>query len=153
MRRAALAQEARDRRDEGRDGALHVGGAAAIDMAVGDRGAERLDGPAPGVADRHDVGVAGEAEIGRRVAEARIEVVDALGAVAERQAVTGEAERPECGLQHVERALVPRRHARAADQRAGQVDRVDRGAHSRSSSLIEVLARVLASTRLTMTAQ
>ena len=57
------------------------------------------------------------------------------------------------------RAARPRRHARPPDQRAGELARVDAGGHgraagqSRSSSLIEVLARVPATTRFAMTAQ
>ena len=83
--------------------------------------------------------------------------------------MAGEAEGRERGFQHVQRAAVGRRDALAADQRAGERQRVGEGllagegpsavtggppeAQLRSSSLIEVLARVPASTRLTITAQ
>src|SRR5437764_1121796 len=79
----------------------------------------------------------------------------------EDQAVALEAEPFETPRDDVERPFVLRRDARPADQLGGEIDRVDRPvatgreglAHSRSNSLIAVLARVCASTCLTMTAQ
>ena len=117
-------------------------------------GAEWIGRPGGIVADRHDIGMAGEAEVGRAVAEPGVEVVDiVLGGLGERQPVTGEAEPGQRLLENAERAAVGRRHAGAGDQRAGERDRVDGVGHVRSSSLSDVLARVPASTCLTMTAQ
>ncbi len=98
--------------------------------------------------------MAGEAEIGRGGAVARIEVVHVrrIG-VGEGEAVADEAEPFQHLLQVAERAAFRRGHARAADQVARQFDRVDQIGQSRKSSLIEVLARVPASTRLMITAQ
>src|SRR5262245_30090892 len=105
----------------------------------------------------------GEAEIGRSRAETCVEIVDRIGAVVGVDlAVTGKAERLQSAFKNVERAFVFRRHARPANQIARQRQRVrqpcqfgrGRGiAQSRSNSLMDVLARVWASTRLTMTAQ
>ena len=78
--------------------------------------------------------------------------------------MAGEAEGLQRPLQHVERAVVRRRHALAPDQRTRERQRMRERlgagqflpilvAQLRSSSLIEVLARVPASTRLTITAQ
>ena len=79
-----------------------------------------------------------------------------LSLIREAQRVASEAQGPQHGGQRLQRALVGRRDARPADQRLGERDGIDgegvRG-QSRSSSLIEVLARVFSSTRLTMTAQ
>ena len=60
--------------DRGGDAALHVAGAAAPELAVGDLGGERIEPPSRGVAGRDDVGVAGEHEIGPPVSEPRVEV-------------------------------------------------------------------------------
>src|SRR5207253_6293690 len=81
----------------------------------------------------------------------------------EGQRVAGEAEPLEVRCDNAERALILWRHARTADQLGGKRHRIDRPimrggrsrdvVHSRRRSLIEVLARVCASTCLTMTAQ
>src|SRR3954453_3522447 len=99
--------------------------------------------------------MAGETEIRAAVAQAGGEVGDPLGPVlAEHQSMTGEAQLLQCAGDDVERAFVLRGDARAADQRGGERHRVERKlAHSRKRSLIEVRARVLSSTFLTMTAQ
>ena len=60
-----LGDEAQGGGDRGGDAALHVAGAAAPELAVGDLAGERIEPPARDVAGRHDVGVAGEDEIGR----------------------------------------------------------------------------------------
>ena len=49
------------------DAALHVDGAAPVELAVLDVAGERVVAPARGVARRHDVGMAGEHEVGRAV--------------------------------------------------------------------------------------
>ena len=109
--------------------------------------------------------MAGEAKVGPALAPPRVEVVDRCGSrFLEGQAVAGEAERLERALQHVEGAAVRRCDALAADQRAGKRQRMRERFNARlvlpalftqlrRSSLIEVLARVPASTRLTITAQ
>ena len=81
------------------------------------------------------------------IAHPGIEIVD----LAELQPVTGETQFLQHRFQHVQCAGIGRRHRSAADQCLGQVE----GFHdqSRSNSLIDVLARVFSSTRLTMTAQ
>ncbi len=94
--------------------------------------------------------------LGRPPAEAGIEVDDLVAAIlaAKGEAMAAKAERFEISGDDVERALVPGGDARPADQLGGERRRVDGGvAHSRSNSLIAVLARVWASTVLTITAQ
>src|SRR3546814_15247803 len=64
----------------------------------------------------------------------------------ERQPVADEFEPVERALEHVERARIGRRHARPADQRGEQRNRIAeqggvRPAHTRSSSLIEEIGR------------
>ena len=109
--------------------------------------AERIGAPAA-VARRHDVGMAGEAEMRRAAADAREQVFRR----SEAQPLDGEAKPRQRRGQHVLRAGILGRHRGAADQRARQLQRIGI-AQSRSSSLIEVLARVRSSTRLTITAQ
>jgi hypothetical protein len=59
------------------EAALHVGGAAPPDLAVGDRAGERIEAPAACLSRRHDVGMASENEVGGRFAKAGVEIVDA----------------------------------------------------------------------------
>ena len=85
--------------------------------------------------------------------------------VPRRQAMAGKAERLQRAFQHVQRACVLRGDRGAADQRLGQGDGIEdrhglgfnpqAGLWSiaQQISLIEVLARVFSSTRLTITAQ
>ena len=63
-RERALGDEAQGGGDRGGDAALHVAGAAAPELAVRDFARERVEPPERLVAGRHDVGVAGEGEIG-----------------------------------------------------------------------------------------
>ena len=150
----AFHQEPGQRSDETGDGALHVGGAPAAKMPVDDLGAERVGVPAFGVAHRHHVGVSGETEIGRGIAEAGVKVGDIRRAfLRENQLVTGKAELFERRLEDIQRTGVLWRHRRAADQRPGQSKGLGRRCHSRNRSLIEVFERVCSSTCLTMTAQ
>ena len=150
-----LVKEALHRRDEGGDRSLHVDCAAAAQRTITQAGREGIEGPGFGRPGRHHIGMAGETQIGAAVAAAGIEVMD----IAKDQAVTVEPQLLQCGGNEVERALVLRGDARAADQRGGERRGIDnrrvesRLAHSRNSSLIEVRARVPASTFLTMTAQ
>ena len=59
-----LGDEAQGGGHSGGDAAFHVARAAAPELAVGDLGRERIEPPAFNIAGRHDVGVAGEGEIG-----------------------------------------------------------------------------------------
>ncbi len=147
-------QALRHRVHEGGDRALHVAGAAPVQRAVDHRALERRHPPA--LARRHHVGMAGEAQMRRTVAEAREQVRRALRPVPERQGEHGEAEPAQRVGQHRLRPVIGRGDGRAADQRLGQRQRPGRrgvGVQSRNSSLIAVLARVRASTRFTITAQ
>jgi hypothetical protein len=146
------------------DRALHVDRTAAVEHAVGDLAGERRMGPFRVVARRHHVGVAGEHEMRRRRADARVEVLDRVGAgLLEGHAMHREPCVPEHARDHRERAALRGRHRGAADQLArerygiGGFSHLDCApgsrAQSRSSSLMLVLERVCSSTRFTMTAQ
>ena len=63
-RERALGDEAQGGGDRGGDAALHVAGAAAPELAIGDLGRERVEPPERLVARRDNIGVAGEGEIG-----------------------------------------------------------------------------------------
>jgi hypothetical protein len=128
---------------EGGDGALHVGGAAAEQLAVAQLGGERVGRPGRLVAHGNDVGVACEAEVaGTVAADAGIEVVDVRRVRrAECQAMAGEAEAFERILQDVERARIRRRDARAANQIAGQFDRIDIDGHRSIRAVSPATAR------------
>ena len=101
--------------DERGDAALHVAGAAAVEDAVAHFAGERVGLPVGG-ADRHHVGVAGEAEMRRAGADAGEQVVDL--AVAQRR--DGEAELAQRVGQHGLRAGIGRGYRGAADQRLGE---------------------------------
>ena len=73
---APLRDEAQSGGDGGGDPALHVAGAAPPELAVRDFARERIEPPERLIAGRHDVGVAGEGEIGLGRAEPRIKVED-----------------------------------------------------------------------------
>ena len=155
-RGALLVEVISHRRDKGGDRPLHVDGTAAAQRAVAERGTERIERPGRARPGGHDVGMTGKAEIGPAGPVAGIEVVDlvAAGAAAKDEAVASEANAFQSLGDDGERALVPRRDARPADQPGGERRRSHiRFVHSRSRSLIEVLARVCSSTFLTMTAQ
>src|SRR5690606_25821618 len=78
---------------------------------------------------RHDINMAREAEIRRRIAQARIEIVHR----AELVAFDAKAERLQRALDQIERARLHRRHRRAAHQRLSEGDRVgdSAGVHGR----------------------
>ena len=109
-------------RDEGGDVALHVGGTPAVEHAVADFRAEGIGAPGAG-AGGNDVSVAGEAERGAPLADARVEVPHApvcqLGA--------GEAEPAQRLGEHGLRARILGRDGGAADQRRGERQRVGEG--------------------------
>ena len=114
--------------DESSDGTLHVGGAAAIKGALLHLAAKRIDGPKGRLADRHHVGVPGEAEMRSALADAGIEIVDRRRArLGEAETVAGETEPRQRPLDQSKRAALGRRHARAAHEIAGQSDRVEVG--------------------------
>ena len=141
-------------REKAGDGAFHVDGAASVEHAVLDLAGERINLPAVEIAWRDHIGVSGETQIGGALAQSGVQIVDGRGtALLEPQPVTAEAHLIQRPLDDAERALIFGRDARAADQRLRERNRIARRRHARSSSLIEVLARVLASTRLTITAQ
>ena len=145
-----LTEKALRRRDEGGNCSLHVDGAASAQRAIPQAGRERIEGPGFDSSGRHHIGMAGETQIGAAIAHAGIEVMD----IAKDQVVTVEPQLLQCRCDEVERALVLRGDAPATDKRRGEFRRVEsRLAHSRSSSLIEVRARVPSSTFLTITAQ
>ncbi len=138
------------------DRALHVDGAAAVQHAVSDVGAERRVLPVRLVARRHHVGVAGEHEMRLAGADAGVEVLDIVGAgLGEGDAVDGKARARQ---RRFEIAPAPRLPPASPTDSAGdhgqrRWDRRTWRAQSRSSSLMLVLDRVFSSTRLTMTAQ
>ena len=106
--------------DEGGDAGLHVGGAAAVELAVLDGGGEGRVSPGRGVAGRHDVGVAVEAEDRAGVAPAGEEVGDAVAVGAD----GAEARPGQHPGEEVEGAALLGGDRGAADQRCRQVDGV-----------------------------
>ena len=139
---------------------LHVGGAAAEQVAVALGGRERIARPPLDRARRHDVDVPGQADERRGRATARPEVADRRRdpsartrtprPPAARRAAPGSRRR---------RASASGRRSAASRGRASAGGRParrrcePRSGQARSSSLIDVLARVASSTRFTMTAQ
>ena len=106
---------------ESGDAALHVGGAAPKNLAVDDFAGERIDPPFGGIAGRHDIGMAGEQQEGRGVADAGVEIVDVRRVLLGKgQAMDGEAGGLQPRLQNVERPGVGGGDGGPADQCAGQ---------------------------------
>ncbi len=103
--------------------------------------------------------MAGEHEVRPAAADARIEVLDVVGAgLRERDALDREAGALEPIGEIGQRSAFRRRHRGTAQEIAGEGDGIgghdyNAGAQSRSSSLMLVFDRVFSSTRLTMTAQ
>ncbi len=109
--------EAQGGGDGGGDAPLHVAGAAAPEATVGDFARERVEPPERLIARRHDVGVAGEGEIGLGRAEPRIKVENRRRS----RRLEGDKLGRETGLaqkiaQVGQRAAVGRRHRRKADE-------------------------------------
>ena len=97
--------------DKAGDGALHIAGAAADQIAVLERGVERVDRPVAGIARWHDIGVTGKAEVPALDAAPGIEVVDGFGSrFLKGQAVTRKAEAFQRLLQNIQRARIGGRH-------------------------------------------
>ncbi len=116
--------DARDCRDEGGDGALHVDCAAAAEDAVLDDRLERIG--APPVAGGHHVQMSGESEMRSAFTPNRDHVLGwAVGRLAEDEAMNGETEGLQRRLQHVEHLAAGGSHARAVDQLLRKRDGVD----------------------------
>ena len=139
------------RRHETGDTALHVGGAAPKQLAIHDRGGEGFHCPA--LAHRHHIRMPGEAEIGRLIPQAGIEITDLRPARMRADMVAGEAKAFQCLGQHIHGPGIVWGDAGAAEQGLGQADGIAKLGQSRSNSLMETLERVRSSTFLTMTAQ
>ena len=155
-RRRPLAQVRRRRRHETGDAALHVAGAATVEDAVAELGAEGSGMPRR-IPRRHHVGVARETDMRCAGADAGEQVGRRARRIAERQVGDGEAEFGQGLREHRLRPAIVGRDRGRADQRLRQVQgqRPGRqgGGQSRNNSLTAVFARVRASTRLTITAQ
>ena len=148
-RPSASAHDTLGRRDHRGHRRLHVRGAAAVEKAVALGGRERIARPLLNRARRHDVDVARQADERPRRAMARPQVADRSAI----EPLAPEAGRRQTRRQQSQAAAIGRRDRAAGDELPGELQRValDLG-HVRSSSLMDVLARVCASTRLTMTA-
>ena len=155
-RHCPLAQVLPRRGHETGDAALHVAGTAAVEDAVAELGAEGCGMP-PRIPWRHHVGVACETDMRCAGADAREQVGRRASRVAERQVGDGEAEAGQRLREHGLRPAIGGRDRGRADQRLRQRQgqRLGRpgGGQSRNNSFTAVLARVRASTRLTITAQ
>ena len=120
----------RQRGDISGDRALHVVGAAPDQQAVQDLSGERV--AVPSFPRRHDVEMAGEAEVRRALAADRHHVLGrAVGGLAQHPPVDGEAERSERAFEQVEHFASSGRDAGNADQLCGKSDGIDRGGHLR----------------------
>src|SRR6266850_641525 len=107
-------------RDAAGDAALHVDGAAAVEKAILDFARERAMAPGALVARRHHVGMPGEGDVRRIVADAGIEVVDIGGAgFAEGNAVHLETGILQDTFEHTKRAGINRSYRGTAEQIAG----------------------------------
>ena len=105
------------RRHHAGDAALHVGGAAAEELAAFDDAAERVVAPARDVARRHDVGVTCEHEVRVADPEAGIEVLDVRRPFGRKhRPVHLEAGVAEHLRDEAQRATLRRRDRGAADQ-------------------------------------
>ena len=126
LRLAAVGCEIVERRcDLARDRALHVDRAAAVEHVARDLARERRMRPLRLIARRHHVGVAGQHQMRRRGADARVEILDRVGAgLLEGDAMHREARALEHRLDDGERAALRRRHRGAADQIACEGDRI-----------------------------
>ena len=149
-RAVGLACHTLGRGDHRRQRSFHVRGATAIETAVTLGRNERIARPLVYRARRHDIHVACQADDRPRRPMARPQVAD-------RSAIDPlalEAGRRQSRRQQTQAAGIRRRDRPARDELPGQLQRAGLDvAHARSSSLMDVLARVWASTRFTMTAQ
>src|SRR6185437_5053293 len=96
-----------------------------VEMAIPDLAREGAETPGALVARGHHVGVAGERDMRRRVADAGVEIVDIGGAgLAERDAMNVEAGVFQQRLEHAQRAGIGGRDGGTADQVAGNGESV-----------------------------
>jgi hypothetical protein len=123
---AAVCREIVERRgDLAGDRAFHVDGAAAVEHAVGNARLEWRMGPHALGAGRHHVGMAGEHEMRRARANARIEILDVRRARrAERHAMHDKAHPFQHAFEIGERATFDRRYRAAAHEIPGDGDGV-----------------------------
>ena len=130
LRLAAVGGEIIERGgDKAGDAAFHVDRAAAVEHVAGDFAGERRMRPRRFVAGRHDVGMAGEQQIGLGEADARVKIIDRRGAgLVEHRAVHGKSRLRQQALQKAQRAAFLRRDGAAADKIAGDGDGI--GGHA-----------------------
>ena len=115
--------------DHGCDGGFHIGGAAAMKLAVFYLAGEWI--AAPALSRRHDIDMAGKTKVRLRCSEAGIQIVD----LAEFQTLRLEADALQSALCNIQRAGFKRRHAWRADQFLCEGDWINHEAiHSRWSS-------------------
>ena len=150
--RAAATSRAGDTLGRGyhrRHRAFHVRGATAVEKAVALGRREGIARPLFYRAGWHDVNVTGQADNRARRPMTCPQVADRSAI----ESLAREAGRRQARRHQTQAAAVRRRDRSARDELPGELQRVglDVG-HARSSSLMDVLARVCASTRFTMTA-
>src|SRR6185503_750236 len=117
---------------KGRNRTLHVGSATAEDEAILLMGRERWCGPILDAARRHDVDMAGKAQMRRALAEAGEEIVDIGRArLGEDETLAREARGAEKGRETIERARLIGGHRGAADKICEERQRV--GSHEYQS--------------------
>ena len=119
--------------DEAGDAALHVDRAAPIEFFASNLAGERQMAPRRLIARRHDVGMAGEHEIGFFGADPREQIFDRRGAgLGEGRAMNGKPRFRQHPLQIRERPALLGRNRAAADEIAGDGDGI--GGHVRVNS-------------------
>ena len=102
------------------DAAFHVDGAAAVEKAVFHLAGKSAHRPRRLIAGRHHIGMAGEGDMRRGVADARIKIIDIGGAgFAEGDPMGFETGRLEEIFQNAKRSGIGRSYRGAADEIAG----------------------------------
>ena len=136
------------------DAALHVDRAAAVKRGAVALAGERRMRPGLLVARRHHVGVAGEHQVGRRRADAGVEVLHhVLARLAEGRDDARRSRRPSARARDISARRLPPASPTGSATGRGRWRGDRRIIQSRSNSLMLVLVRVRSSTRLTITAQ
>src|SRR5258706_4142798 len=121
-----LCKIARGRGREGSDCGFHIRGTAPVQHAFVYVRREGIETPELALTRRHHVGMAGEAEVRRGIADACIEIFDGGRSwLFKAQAMALEAQGLEHGSKTVKRAFVLRRDRRATHQLARKLDRID----------------------------
>jgi len=101
------------------DAALHVHRAAAVELRSGDFAGERRMLPRRLVSGRHHVGMAGERQMRPLRADARVQILDIVGAgFRKHHPMHGETGLLQDRLEIGERAAFRRRHRRTTDELA-----------------------------------